>query len=917
MSHPELSGVSRGQGRLIGPILVLFILLISARTIASFVIEYQWWQEMGQLSTWINMLIYRVTPMIAAVLVTWVVLLLVHSRALRFVGVRRVDNRFYSVIAALVLLGISLFVAASSVNTWTVVRFFGGRNLPGEATAWQDAVFGQPLSFYLFDLPFYSLLRGYLIALIVAAAFVYYVAARGWQLRDRLPELQQSQEIDPRIFQLEGWSASAFLRGAAVVFLVALAIRYFLGRYELLFADHGFMVGVDWVNQNVTLPLQWLVIVSCFVAAAFVWVGRWWWAAFLLVVIGLHAVTPRIVEAAYVRPNEITIQRPFIQTHIDATRAAYGISQRTREMEFEAVPETPIDPSQHAALFDNVRLWDWRAFHDTTTQIQALRTYYVFNDSDVDRYTIDGQLRQVMLSPRELDINQLPDAQASWINPHFIFTHGYGMVMAEANKITAEGMPVLFVQDAPPTIKTDSLQLTRPEIYYGEVTHEPVFVRTGEDEFNYPSGNENVFSRYDGPGGFPISPLPVRVAAAVREGDINILLTGLFRDESRMMIRRNVRARLEALAAFISWDIDPYLVLTDEGRLVWTVDGYTTSNAHPYSQTLNLQNIGVVNYIRNSVKATVDAYSGEVRLYVFDSADPVIESYRNLFPDLFLPASEMPADLRSHARYPLTMFRVQAEIYRTYHMLDPQAFYNQEDVWDVARNIYAQETRPQELAPNYVVATVPGEDEAEFLLMLPFVPRNKDNLIGLMVARCDGENLGELLFLQLSKQELFYGTMQIEARINQDQDISKDLSLWNQQGSQVLRGQMLVLPVENTLIYVEPIYIQASEARMPELRKVVLAMGNRLIYRDTYDEALAEFAALSGASYFGQAAAVAAAGEGQPHSPSTAPATATQRDPRLDEIRRLLQRYRELSAQGSWAEAGQALEQIESLAQQQ
>ena len=385
-----------------------------------------------------------------------------------------------------VLLVAGIFVASSSVDTWTVVRFFGGRDLPSEATAWQDAVFGLPLSFYLFDLPFFNVLRSYLLGLTVALAFVYWITARGWQLRDRLPEIQQSQEVDPRIFRLEGGLESKFLRGAAVVFLIAFAIRFFLGRYEMLFNDHGFMVGVDYVNENITLPLQWLVILSCLVSAVFVAMGRWVWAASLVVVLALHAIVPRIVEAAYVRPNEMSIQRPYIEKHINATRAAYGLEKRVKEVEFAATIETKIDPAKHQALFDNVRLWDWRAFHDTTTQIQALRTYYVFNDSDVDRYTIDGQLRQVMLSPRELDIRQLPEAQASWINPHFIYTHGYGMVMAEANRITPEGLPVLFVQDAPPTIKTDSLKLTRPEIYYGEVTHEPVFIGTGEDEFKLP-----------------------------------------------------------------------------------------------------------------------------------------------------------------------------------------------------------------------------------------------------------------------------------------------------------------------------------------------------------------------------------------------------------------------------------------------
>ncbi len=908
MAYRELPG-SRKQGRLTILLLVLLVVLISARTVASFVIDYQWWKEMGQVSTWASMLLYRVTPAIAATLIAFGVLLAAHMRALHFAGVRHVYNRWYSKVVALILLLAALLVGASSIDTWTVVRFFGGRNLPVEATAWQDAIFGKPLSFYLFDLPFYNVLRRYLLAVTIAAAFVYWIAARGWQLRERLPEIQQSQEIDPRIFRLEGGLESKFLRGAAVVFLVALAIRYFLGRYELLFNDHGFMVGVDYVNENVTLPLQWLVILSCLASAVFVWLGRWLWAGSLVVVLILHAAAPRIVQVAYVRPNEMSIQRPYIETHIKATRSAFGLEERTREIEFQATLEAKIEPARHRALFDNVRLWDWRAFHDTTTQIQALRTYYVFNDSDVDRYEIDGQLRQVMLSPRELDIRQLPDAQASWINPHFIYTHGYGVVMAEANRITPEGLPVLFVQDAPPRVETESLKLTRPEIYYGEVTHEPVFVRTAEQEFDYPSGSENVFTRYEGTGGFPISSFPMRIAAALSQGDINIILTGLFTEESRMMIRRNIRRRLETLAGFIAWDPDPYLVLTDDGRLVWTVDGYTTSRAHPYAQSVTVQGLGTVNYIRNAVKATVDAYTGEAKLYVFEPSDPIIQAYQRLFPELLLAATEMPADLRRHARYPMVLFQVQAEIYRTFHMLDPQAFYNKEDVWDIARNVQGQELRPQPVTPTYVVATLPGETEAEFLLMLPFAPRNKDNLIGLMMARCDGEHLGELLFLQLSKQELFFGTMQIEARINQDQNISKDLSLWNQQGSQVLRGQMLVLPVENTLLYVEPIYIQASEARMPQLKKVVLAMGNRLIYRDTYEEAVEELSRVSGAAPAApvEMASVTEVAVDRP------PAAGGTTDSRLEAIRNRLARYRELSAQGRWAEAGRELEEIEAL----
>jgi len=375
-----------------------------------------------------------------------------------------------------------------------------------------------------------------------------------------------------------------------------------------------------------------------------------------------------------------------------------------------------------------------------------------------------------------------------------------------------------------------------------------------------------------------------------------------------MMIRRSVRARLEALADFIRWDADPYMVITEAGRLVWMVDGYTLSNGHPYSRRIQMEGYGSLNYMRNSVKAAVDAYDGSVNLYVFDAADPIIGAWQKLFPKLFQPASAMPADLRAHARYPETLFRVQAEIYRTFHMLDPQAFYNKEDLWDLARFVAGQNGQPQPVSPTYVVASLPGSDAPEFLLLTAFTPRSKDNLIGMMLARCDGEHLGEIEVLQLSKQELIFGPMQIAARINQDQNISKDLTLWNQQGSQVVRGQTLVLPADDTFLYVEPIYIQATEARMPQLKKVVLAEGNTLIYADTYEQALAQ---LSGT---GRAAAQAAIAQQPAPAAGQAPvqAQSTGTDARLESIRGHLRRYRELSSQGKWAEAGRELEAIEA-----
>jgi uncharacterized membrane protein (UPF0182 family) len=914
MARYSIESGRRAPGAPVGRITIVAIivlLLVGARSIASYAIEVKWWKELGQFNTWIQMLYYSLAPMAGATVLAFIVLWVTHARALKFAGTGLGEHRIYARVSTLVLLALSWFIAIASIDTWTVVRFAGSRGLPASATVWHDAVFGKPLSFYLFDLPFYQLVRGYILAVVIFSILLYWIAARGWQLRYRFPDIRETREIDASFFRLEGGLESSFLQGAGVILLLAMAVRFYLGRYEMVYNEHGtFLVGMDYVDQKVGLPLQWVLVAASLAAAAFVWMRRWALAVSMGLALVVSFLLPRAVSALYVRPNEISLQRPYIQQHIQATRSAYGLD-RTKDAEFAAEPDAPIDVAAQRPLLDNVRLWEWKPFHDTIMQRQALRTYYNFNDSDVDRYTIDGQYRQVLLSPRELDISQLPDARANWNNPAFIYTHGYGLVLAEVSRMTAEGLPVLTIDDTPPRINTKSLKLTRPELYYGEVTHDPVFVKTAQKEFNYPSGEQNAFSTYEGLGGFPISSFLMRLAAAIHEGEANIVLTDYLGPESRMMIRRKVRTRVEELAGFLEWDSDPYLVITEEGRLVWTIDGYTTSDAHPYARVLNLNGIGRVNYIRNAVKATVDAYDGTTRLYVFAPDDPIIAAYGRLFPDLFRPASEMPRDLRAHARYPETMFRIQAEIYRTYHMVDPQSFYNKEDVWDVALHAAGQGSGgTTAMEPAYVMTTLPGEAKSEFLLMIPFTPRNKNNLIGVMMGRCDGPNLGAISVLLLSKQQLIPGPMNISAYINQDQNISKDLTLWNQQGSRVLRGQILVLPVANTFLYVEPIYLQASEGSMPQLKKIVLAHGNRLIYTDSYDQALAQLSAGGAVAPPGRETtstipAVTAQG-GAPQPASTGP------EVRLQRVREQLRRYRDLAAQGRWAEAGKALEAIEA-----
>lgn len=900
------------------------ILLIASRSLASTWIDYSWWEEIHQVSVWWNLLLYSTVPFVLSIIVFFCVFSAAfliglrtskHRESFGFLSRSLVQKAGLGVMALL-----SLIVAGTTVDNWTVVRFFGGLQLGAQPGEYADPIFGKGLHFYFFNLPFLNMLLSMALAACVISLIVYWLAAHA----DRIGmptgfSAEMGYRIEPRV--LRGLIESGFARVAAALLLACLAGKLFFDRYGLLTEDHSqYLVGVDWVAAHIILPLQWLLIAGCIIGAALVAIKKPTWALAVLILLPVRWFLPSIVASLYVRPNELALEKPYIRYHIDATRSAYGLTSRVKEAVLNTESEVPLDYAKHKALLDNVRLWDWRAFHDTISQIQPLRPY-VYQDTDVDRYVIDGQLRQVLVAPRELQLSQIGEAGGRWINTHLIYTHGYGLVMAEANRITPDGLPYLFIKDAPPVVTTKSLELNQPDIYYSkEVGHEPVFVKTSQPEFDYPSGSQNVQTTYKGVGGFPIDSALTRVAAAVHYADGNILLTEYLNSQSRMMIHRTITERLQTIAGFLNWDSDPYLVLTKSGQLVWILDGYMSSDSHPYSREVTLGEDKTLNYVRNSVKATVDAYSGETHLYIFDPNDVLIQAYSRLFPGLFLPSSAMPPDLRAHTRYPETLFRVQAEIYRTFHMLEPEAFYNRADSWDFAKTASADGATA--VSPTYVVAALPGSSTAEFMLLTTFTPANKDNLIGVMYARCDGEHLGELVFEQLAKQNIIYGPMQIAARVNQDQNISKDLSLWDQHGSSVLRGQTLVLPIDDSFLYVEPIYI-TSQTSMPQLKKVALAMGDKLAYADTYEQALAQLINEVGGGKGGvpaplssnQTAAVQGAGSPVANLPPPAPATANQASQTLQQAREHLRRYRELNAQGKWAEAGHELEEIEKLLQ--
>lgn len=908
-----MSNRPRLRGRLIALVVAAVLLLVFGRSICSLIIDYHWWTEMGQVSTWARGLTYVYATNAAEWLITFVVIWIAHARGMKYARTSLRDNPLYARIISVVLAVVALILASASMSGWVVARYVAGSGLA--TAAWTDPVFGRSLNFYFFELPFYTNLVGFVEVLAIAGALSYYLAARGWQIRREFPDMASSGRLDFDRLRELGRLETGMLQFLMAGFLVALAVSFWLDRFQMLYSDHGNLFsGLDYIQQNIGLPLQYAKAGAAILAAVLVLARQRRWALACAIVLVVDVAIPPLVSNLYVKPNELTLEKPYLQRHIEATRAAYGLAKNERETAFDAHKEAPIDFVKNESLLDNVRLWDWRAFHDTLSQTQPSRPY-AYADTDVDRYMIDGKLRQTLLAPRELDLAQLGDAQNSWINANVTYTHGYGLVLAEASRISPSGLPELLIRDAPAEVRTPSLKLTRPEIYFGEQSHEPVFAPSQQLEFDYQANPDHKI-HYEGMGGFPIGSTLLRTVAAIAEGDWNIFLTDAIRPDSRMLIHRKVLERLGTLAEFIRWDPDPYMVITDAGHLEWIVDGYMTSDLHPYSREVQPQDQEPFNYIRNSVKATVDAYDGSVRLYVFDPDDPLIQAYQRLFPTLFAPASEMPADLRAHTRAPEELFRVQAEIYRTYHMRDPESFYNRADLWDLATSAQSQTTNgagTQSVTPVYMVMTLPGEAAPEFVLTISFTPRNKQNLIALMVTRCDGPHLGDILFLELPKQEIIAGPLQIDALINQDQVISKDLTLWGQQGSQVLRPPILTIPIDNTFLYVEPMFLQAVQARMPQLQKVVLAVGNTLVYEDTYEKALASLAAVLHGRPLPASSSTATppvqAGAGAATTQPAAAAAAA--DPRLDQIRAHLDRYKQLSAQGKWAEAGKELEAIQ------
>ena len=816
-------------------VLVLIVIATGLPGIALFYTDWLWFKEVGYEQVFIRSLTARssVTTVVAAVVFAILAInLFITFRSLyprQFVIATAVGPQSITIdpnrVRPLALMGAGLVAVVAGLfagSQWEQWLYFIYATPFGKA----DPILGRDVGFYVFTLPALEMVHGMLFTTLVLAT----VATVGVYV------LGGEAGLDPTRGLHASKTAVRHVAILAALLMLVLAFGAWLQIPQLLTTPSGVIAGASYADVHARMPaLRMLIVAAVAGAVLTLWQAlmrdRLWPIAaavglYLLVMIG-GSVYAAIIQRFVVAPNEQVRETPFIVNNIQATRAAFGLDRVTERQLSGEARLTRADLDRNAATLDNVPLWNERPLLDTFSQIQEIRTYYDFPAVDTDRYTINGQYRQIMLSARELNSQSLPSR--TWINERLTFTHGYGLTLGPVNEVTREGLPVLFIRDLPP-VSTADLIVKQPAIYYGELPNDHVFVKTRTEEFDYPRGEDNVFTTYSGDGGVPLSNLLRRLMFAIRFRSTDVFFSPNLTAESRVMMYRRVADRVRRIAPFLKYDPDPYLAISD-GRLMWMQDVYLTSTRYPYSTSA-----AGVNYIRNAVKVTIDAYHGRTRFHLVDPADPVAITIGKMFPGLFQPLSTMPEDLRTRLRYPQQIFALQSAMFATFHMVSPAVFYNREDQWEVpAFEIGGQ---PTPMHPYYTIMKLPGESGPEYIQMLPFTPRQKDNLAAWMVARSDGENYGRLIVFQFPKQTVIFGPRQVAARINQDQVIAPQITLWNQQGSEVIQGTLLVIPIEESLIYIRPMYLRAAGGFIPELKRVIVAYQNRIVMDETLNAAL-------------------------------------------------------------------------------
>jgi uncharacterized membrane protein (UPF0182 family) len=895
---------------------VLFVIVFFGQAISLYT-DWLWFQEVGYTQVFTTSLTFKI---ILALVFGGLFFLLVYfniklaaqaprgvssfdpENAIELPSPELVDPLLQRLLLPVAIL-LGLFAASQAASHWESLLLF----LNSVPFGLEDPLFGRDIGFYVFRLPALSALYGWfsftLGLTFLATAFTYLVY-RGVQYTQR------------GLFLTE--RARLHLLSLVAIIVLIKAGGYFLDTFSLLYSSSGAAFGASYADVYANLPALRILTFLALVGASLCLV-QIYRPGFKYLVVGLGALVvvhvaglylyPSFLQRFRVVPNEIDAERPFIKRSIEFTRRAYGLD-KVESKDFPAEEQlTAADLKRNDATIKNIRLWEHRPLLATYAQLQEIRTYYKFVDVDNDRYLIDGTYRQVMLSAREISHQHLPSR--IWINEHLTYTHGYGVVFGPVNQVTPEGLPEFFIKDIPP-VSVGPLKITRPEIYYGELANDYVFVKTKAQELDYPAGDQNIYTAYTGKGGVPVSSLWRKLLFSGRYATLRIFLSNDITRESRILYHRQIQERVKKIAPFITFDRDAYLVIAEGGRLFWIIDGYTTSNRYPYSEPTG----GLGNYIRNSVKAVVDAYDGTVSFYLSNPEDPVILAYAKIFPGLLKLLDAMPESLRPHIRYPQDLFAVQARMYATYHMQDPQVFYNKEDLLSIPRQageqqdpdigrmmgrVAAQGTE-REIDPYYTIMRLPDEKKEEFVLLLPFTPNKKDNMRAWLAARSDPPHYGKLIALDFPKAKLVYGPKQIDARINQDASISQQLSLWNQQGSQVIRGSMLAIPIEKSLLYIQPLYLAAEKGSLPELKRVIVAFGNQIAMEENLELALQRI-------FSGRVAPVTAQAEQAPPSAGVAGAEKSLASRAVEHFNR----SQEFLRQRDWAGYGEEQKRLEAV----
>jgi len=831
---------------LFGAAAIVVVALIILSLLDNFFVNLMWFGAMGYRSVYATMIGAQVAIFAGVWLATFVPIFISGMVAVRFSRererlrvVRRSDQMVevnlpelmralgekipWQLIVAGVAAVLAIFVAQGESSGWDIYL----KGFHGVPFGRVDPAFGHDIGFYIFTMPLLEDWRD--LALLIIFLMAALSGAVYWA-RGAIDFRESPPRIEP--------AAAGHLSVLLGLFFLQRAFSYWLSRFDLLLHGNGVVFGLRYVDHLLWQPGLWLLAGLSVLAAALCVLNIREQSLRLPVVAALIAFLPSValnltqplIESLLVKPDELRIEKPYIERNIAMTRHAFAIDG-VDVKPFPGRGTLTLDSlKQDEPTIKNIRLWDPRPLIATFRQLQEIRLYYDFRDVDIDRYWLNGDYTQVMLSPRELNVDLLPDNAQTWVNRHLKFTHGFGLVMSPVNKKDTEGLPQFIISNIPP-VSNANLKVNQPGIYFGQENDNYVIVKGASSEFDYPSGTDNVFGFYQANSGVDISGLWRRMLFSYYYRDINLLVTENIINGSRIQFRRNINDRVQALAPFLNQDRDPYIVVHD-GRLVWILDCYTTSDHYPYSQ----RNADGLNYIRNPVKVTIDAYTGQTDFYVSDPEDPIIKTWERIFPGMFKPLSAMPPDLHAHIRYPEDYFLIQSDVYRTYHMTDPEVFYNREDMWSFPRENYADETGPMQ--PYYVIMRLPGQANAEYMLMIPMVPQGRDNMISWMAARCDGSDYGHLFEYSFSKDRLFYGPYQIQARINQNPDISRQYSLWNQMGSKVLLGNLIVIPIQDSLLYVEPLYLRAENGQLPELQRVIASYSDRIVMGETLEDAL-------------------------------------------------------------------------------